>query len=121
MIGIGTDILSIERMGAALARTGMRLVHRLLAPDERDDVGADDPHTLGKAFASKEAVVKALGTGFRQGIGWHDVRISRDSLGCPQVTLHGAALARLRQLGGTRVLLSVSDERDYVVAFAVVS
>jgi holo-[acyl-carrier protein] synthase len=49
------------------------------------------------------------------------VRIYRDTLGRPAVTLHGAAEQRLQALGGSQVLLSLSDERDYVVAFAVVS
>jgi holo-[acyl-carrier protein] synthase len=121
MIGIGTDILSIERMATALDRTGVRLAHRVLAPEERERIDGTDACALGKAFAAKEAVVKALGTGFRQGIGWHDVRIYRDTLGRPAVTLHGAAEQRLQALGGSQVLLSLSDERDYVVAFAVVS
>lgn len=120
MIGIGTDILSIDRMAKALERSGERLVHRILAPQER--VGQPyDCRSLAKAFAAKEAVVKALGTGFRGGVGWHDVTLSRDSLGKPCVQLHGAAQARYETLGGQQILLSISDERHYVVAFAALS
>lgn len=121
MIGIGTDILTISRMTAVWDRQGERLLERLLHPDERARVVADNPRALAKAFAAKEAVAKALGTGFRQGVRWCDIETGRDDLGRPTVTLHGAARDRMVSLGGSQVLLSLSDERDTVVAFAVIS
>lgn len=120
MKGVGTDILSVKRIAATMERTGDRFVCRILAPEERDRIDTGSPHALAKAFAAKEAVAKALGTGFRQGVGWHDIRIERDALGCPSVSLHAAARERCSSVGASRVLLSLSDEEDYVVAFAVV-
>lgn len=120
MKGIGTDILAIARMAAAIERTGRRMGQRILTPAELDRIDALNPRALSKAFAAKEAVVKALGTGFRGGIGWHNIEISRDELGRPQVTLSGPAVTRFATMGGRQVLLSLSDEKDYVVAFAVI-
>jgi len=120
MKGVGTDILSVKRVEATMERTGERFAWRILAPEERDGVDTRSPRVLAKAFAAKEAVAKALGTGFRQGIGWHDIRIERNALGCPLVSLHGVARDRCSHLDASQVLLSLSDEEDYVVAFAVV-
>ena len=119
MIGIGTDIVAIARVEAVLNRQGQRFVNRILAPEERR-ASLNGRH-LAKAFCAKEAVVKALGTGFRLGIGWHDVVISRNALGAPTVVLRGAAAERLAALGGQQVLVTVADEKAYAVAYAVAS
>lgn len=121
MIGIGSDLLVISRMAAVLARRGEALANRLLHSNERLRIDRHDARAMAKAFAAKEAVAKALGTGFRQGVRWVDIETGRDELGRPVVTLHGAAAARFDALGGRQVLLSLSDERDLVLAFAVIS
>lgn len=119
MLGIGTDIIAIDRIEAVYSRQGQRFIARILAPQERTSVMTG--RQLAKAFCAKEAVVKALGTGFRGGIGWHDIVISRNRLGAPTVVLQGAAATRLNALGGQQVLLSIADEKAYAVAYAVVS
>ena len=119
MLGIGTDIIAIARIEAVFARQGQRFINRILAPHERSC--AITGRQLAKAFCAKEAVVKALGTGFRLGIGWHDILISRNALGAPVVSLEGAAAIRLKALGGQQILLSIADEKAYAVAYAVVS
>lgn len=119
MLGIGTDIIAIDRVEAVYTRLGERFVARILAPQERSS--GMTGRQLAKAFCAKEAVVKALGTGFRMGIGWHDIVIGRNTLGAPTVVLHGAAATRLQALGGQQVLLSIADEKAYAVAYAVIS
>ena len=121
MIGIGTDILQLARIEGVVARQGERFVKRILTPQEQSEYAssAQQYRLLGKRFAAKEAVVKALGTGIGHGVSWQDICVQHDDLGAPRVVLSGGAAARAKQLGGSSVLLSLADERDYVVAFAI--
>ena len=119
--GIGTDIVEIARMQAALERHGARFGERILnaaelAAWERRDRSAS---FLANRFAAKEAAVKALGCGFRNGVRFRDVEVASDALGKPELILHGAALERMQVLGATASALSISDERLYAVAFVV--
>lgn len=122
ILGIGSDLMEVARMEAALARRGRALAERLLAPEElREWEGHAAPaRLLAKRFAAKEAVLKALGTGLRDGTCWSDVRVAHDRRGKPEVCLDGAAARRFGQLGGRFCWLSLSDERAYVVAFAII-
>ncbi|MEE4204441.1 MAG: holo-ACP synthase [Halieaceae bacterium] len=119
--GIGTDLVEITRIAAAIDKHGERFARRILTEPESARIGCSDPRALAKAFAAKEAVAKALGTGFQQGIGWQDIEVSRNALGAPVVTLSGAAAARMLELGGRDVLLSLSDEHTHALAFAVMT
>ena len=74
---------------------------------------------LAKRFAAKEAVVKALGTGIGNGVGWKHVEISKDDLGKPLVKLSGGALERANEMSIGSSFISYSDEKDYVVAMVV--
>ena len=119
MIGIGVDIVNIARVERVFEKFGERFAKKVLAPGELQSLSLD-PRLLAKRFAAKEAVAKALGTGFRQGITMPSISIEKSPLNQPQVVLTGAAKARLDSMGGREVLLSISDEVDSVVAFAVV-
>lgn len=123
MIAIGTDILSVARIEQALARHGDRFAQRILAPVELSTYRASSSpdRLLAKRFAAKEAIAKALGTGIGEKVSWQDISISHDEAGAPLVTLSGGALRTCEKKGGHKVLLSLSDERDYVVAFAVLA
>lgn len=122
ILGIGTDILAVSRMVAALDRRGTALGDRLLHPLELQlwQEHQQSASWLAKRFAAKEALLKALGTGLRTGISWHDMIILPDELGRPEVTWQGEAAARLEKLGKCRTLVTLSDEQQYVVAFAVI-
>jgi holo-[acyl-carrier protein] synthase len=74
---------------------------------------------IAKRFASKEAIAKALGTGFREGITMPLITVTKNQLNKPEVALAGAAAERLRAIGAQEVLVSISDEVDSVVAFAI--
>ena len=93
---------------------------RILTTNELARIDPLDKRALAKAFAAKEAVAKALGTGFRGGVSWRDIELNRDHWGRPVVSLTGAAARRLKFMGGAEVLLSLSDERHTVLAFAMV-
>ena len=123
MIAVGTDILKIERIDDVVQRLGERFVERILTPSEREEYAASarPNNLLAKRFAAKEAVAKSLGTGIGRGVSWQDICISHDENGAPSVELSGGAASVARQKGGSRVALSLADEEDYVVAFAVLA
>lgn len=119
MVGVGTDLIEIERIERALARHGEYLVHRLLSPREREGFGGDIPaRRLAGRFAAKEAVLKALGTGLRD-CRWHDVEVINDPLGRPEVILSGALKGLAREQSVGRILLSITHSRSHALAFAV--
>ena len=123
MIAVGTDIIKFERIDDVLERLGDRFVERILTPREREEYAASSRpgNLLAKRFAAKEAVAKSLGTGIGRGVSWQDIRISHDDNGAPLVTLTGGALDVAREKGGSRVALSLADEVDCVIAFAVLA
>lgn len=122
VIGIGTDIVQVARIRAALERQGRSFAERVLCQAELAtfDNKNNKAAYLAKRFAAKEAASKALGTGIGA-ISWHDFEITNDSAGAPHLELTGAALRKMEELNATRALLSISDERDFVVAFVVLS
>lgn len=123
MIAVGTDILEIERLEAVVGRLGDRFAARILTPAEREEYRASKLplRLLAKRFAAKEAIAKALGTGIGRGVSWQDMAIVHDASGAPAVELSGGAMAAAKSRGGSRVLLSLADERHYVVAFAALT
>ena len=118
--GLGVDIIETERIGQALDRYGARFTRRLLSKAEWEDWqkrgGRLD--TLAGYWAGKEAIAKALGTGFR-GFSFRDITISHDDLGRPRGTLHGQALVISRSLDVTSLWLAISHTADYAMATAV--
>lgn len=118
--GIGTDILQISRMAKSLQRTP-RLAERILTASELAcfHTATNQPLFLAKRFSAKEAIVKALGTGIGRGVGWQHIEITKDANGKPEVQLTSGALLKAQQSGIGSMHLSYSDEKEYVVAFAV--
>lgn len=118
--GIGTDILQISRMEQALERTPA-LAQRILTTSEYEQfLKVSNPSLfLAKRFCTKEAVSKALGTGIGRGVSWKHIEIAKDASGRPEVELSAGALDRAEGLGIKSVHLSYSDEKEYIVAFAV--
>ena len=123
MIAVGTDILKVQRVEEVLARLGERFARRILTEKELEEYqdSAQAARLLAKRFAAKEAIAKSLGTGIGRGVSWQDMQIEHDEHGAPVVILTGGALSAAQQRGGARVALSIADERDYVVAFAVLA
>jgi holo-[acyl-carrier protein] synthase len=117
--GIGTDIVQVSRIRDSLDRFGERFARRVLARDEwaRFEVAARPAHFLAKRFAAKEAAAKALGTGFRDGLGLRDIVVVNDARGRPGLEFQGRARELLDALGIGECFVSISDEREYAVAF----
>ena len=121
MIGIGVDLCAIDRMAKAIEKE--HYVSRIFTAQERaymDARGVGRAQSAAAMFAAKEAVAKALGTGFIQGIMPWTIEVTHEESGAPGVRLHGAASERLEALGGARVHLSLSHEGDSAMAFVVI-
>jgi holo-[acyl-carrier protein] synthase len=121
--GIGTDLVEVARMASALERFGERFGTRILGPQELVDWARSghSPRFLAKRFAAKEAAAKALGTGFQKGVRWAEIQVLHDDLGCPRLDFTGGAAARAAQLGVHSSQISISDERQYALAFVVLT
>ena len=117
IVGVGTDLCSAGRIARAMENE--RFALRVFTPAERERLNGLCPERVHERaagmFAAKEAVAKALGTGFA-GFGMADVEILADERGRPTVCLHGGAAALA---GGGRVHLSVSHDGGMALAFAV--
>ena len=119
IIGIGTDLCAVSRMERAITKE--HFYTRVFFDGERaylDGREKTRAQSAAAMFAAKEAVAKALGTGFARGVMPWTIEITHEG-GAPGVHLHGAAQERLTTLGGGRVLLSLSHEGDMAMAFAV--
>jgi holo-[acyl-carrier protein] synthase len=123
VIAVGTDILRVGRIDEVLSRLGGRFVRRILTQQEQAEFHASGQpgRLLAKRFAAKEAIAKSLGTGIGRGVSWQDIQIEHDANGAPRVLLLGGAKRAALERGGSRVELSLADEREYVVAFAVLT
>jgi holo-[acyl-carrier protein] synthase len=119
--GVGTDIVKVSRIQSGLDRYGERFARRILTAAELDAFREEKrpAHFLAKHFAAKEAVVKALGTGFRDGIKFADIHITHDSLGKPDIEYDGNTALLLDKMGVFQSHISLSDEHDYAIAFVI--
>ena len=115
--GVGCDVADVERIRPLAAQE--RFLQKVYTPRERAAIAAKGAPTAAGLWAAKEAVSKALGTGF-DGFGPREVEICTTGRGAPEVQLHSGAQARLTALGGERIHVSISHERTLALAFAVV-
>jgi len=121
--GIGTDLCQVARIAAVCERFGVaRFAKRILRDEELAQFGrARDPvRFLAMRFAAKEALVKAMGTGFRQGVWLRDVGMVQEPSGRPVPVFSPAARARLDAAGAGEGHITLSDEAGMVVAVAVI-
>lgn len=120
IFGIGTDIVQVARLETLWQRHGERAARRILAPDEWEEfsICADPARLLAKRFAAKEAFAKALGTGVRAPASLTALAITHDALGKPGFAF-APPLARYLENRHLRAHLSLSDEKETVLAFVV--
>lgn len=117
--GIGVDILEIERIQHSIDQLGNNFLERIFTTEEIRY--CQSKHNAGQhfaaRFAAKEAVSKALATGWRGDFAWKDVEIMNDALGQPHVTLYG----KLKEtLAGASIFVSLSHSRSHVVAMVII-
>ena len=121
IVGIGVDIAETARVRKLVAKFGERFARRILTDDELAEFERRRrPEAyLASRFAAKEAVAKALGTGIGGRFGFHSVQIDHDRLGRPVVSFLEGAAELVDELKIGNALISLSDERHYVVAMVV--
>ena len=121
VLGIGTDITECLRIAQMIERHGELFVDRVYTPEEtgycRNRKQATQ-HFTGR-WAAKEAVLKALGTGWIRGVSWRDIEIRNEAGGRPVVLLHGGAQQTAQRLGVTEVLVSISHCHTHATAYAI--
>ena len=121
IVGTGTDIVEVSRIYRLVRRFGDRFAARILTERERrtDSDERQLAAYLARQFAAKEAVSKALRSGMKNGVHFRSIEVTRQPDGAPVVTLLGGALDRAGRLGITDIHVSISDEKEYALAFAV--
>lgn len=121
IIGIGTDIVEIERIRRMIERHGDQFVRRCFTALEIEYASRhrDSAVRYAGRWAAKEAVVKVLGTGFIQGITFHDVEVVSLHTGKPTVRLSGQAGSIAEGLAITEIKLTISHSREYATATAI--
>ena len=119
--GIGTDIVEISRINRILKKSPKGFAERILHQNELKIFKQHkSPEAfLAKRFSAKEAVAKALGTGIAHGVAFQDIEISNNEDGQPILTLHGKTLEIAQAKGVSHCHISLSDERNYAIAYVV--
>ncbi len=118
--GIGTDIVQVSRMASLWQRYGHRLAQRVLGAGELAELPDENPwRFVAKRFAAKEAFAKAAGTGLRAPVLLGNLELTHDAWGRPSFRCATVLQNWLDARGIGRVHVSLSDERDMVVAFVV--
>lgn len=118
IVGTGVDLAEIPRIAEALRRHGERFAKRLFTEQEISycEKFKNSAERYAARFAAKEAAFKALGTGWREGVRWRDVEVTHLPSGKPELRLSGRAEELARDLGVTRMAISISHADHYVVA-----
>lgn len=120
ILGLGLDVVDLKRIERLHQRHGEVFIRRFCRPGEwqKRQGGALIEH-LGGLFAAKEAVMKALGTGWAEGLSFHHVEVVRLASGAPTIRLHHKALERSQELAVDAIHLSITHERSYAAAVAI--
>ena len=123
ILGTGVDIIELDRIERLIE--GTSTLDRIFAEGEVDACRAEGFSSkrtvsrLAGLFAAKEAVMKALGTGWTRGVAFSDIRITHTPAGQPQAALFGKTAEIAASMGVERILVSISHCRTYAVAFAL--
>ena len=127
IVGLGHDVCDARRIERALLRFGTRFTERIFTSVERTRCGKRTKlaDCYARRFSAKEALAKALGTGFRRGVYWRDIGVVNEPSGKPTLRLSGGALKRLEELVPpgmeATINLSLTDDRELAHAIVVIS
>ncbi len=121
IIGVGVDVVEIRRFRAVLDRQGERFTKRVFTPGEQEYCRAhrDPVPSFAARFAAKEALFKALGTGWAKGVSWLDVDVRRIDGRAPVLKLQGEAAKISASLGAHKLHLSLSHTEESAVAVVI--
>ena len=127
IIGIGNDLINISRIERTIERFGDRFIQRIFTEEEqiKSEKRKLKIASYAKRFAAKEACSKALGSGFRKGVFWHDMGVVNLPSGKPTMNLTGGALKRLKEITPegqvAQIDLTLTDEPPMAEAFVIIS
>ena len=118
IVGLGIDIAEVNRVEAAIARHGRRFLERVFTDGE---IAYCESHRnrferYAGRFAAKEAAMKALGTGWTNGVRWVDIEVARETSGRPALVLHGVTHQHAKRLGVRRISLSITHSGNTALA-----
>ena len=118
IVAIGIDLVEIARIEEVFARRGDRFRARVFTDDEINycEHRASKFASYAARFAAKEATMKALGTGWSDGVGWMDIEVVSGPNGAPALQLHRRALERLREIGATKAHVSLTHSGSLAMA-----
>ncbi len=121
IVGIGTDIVDVERIASLIEKYGDTFLKKTFTDSEIDACKnrADSAQKFAARFAAKEAMAKALGTGFRDDITLKSLSIKNDELGAPIAVLDSNAQNALEKLGAKKILVSLTHIKNLAQAFAI--
>ena len=121
IVGLGTDIVEVERISRMIERHGNSFVQRIFTPAEIEHCQQrkHSAEPFAGSWAAKEAVMKVLGTGFIQGTHFQEIEDVSELSGRPRVVLHGSTAEIAKQLGINDVLITISHCREYATATAI--
>ncbi|RII30573.1 MAG: 4'-phosphopantetheinyl transferase [Geobacter sp.] len=119
--GIGTDIVSIERFQRFVDQGNTSLLHRLFTAQEYELCSSrkDAAACFAARFAAKEAFLKALGSGLRDGMSWKEMEVVKDGQGKPELTLSGTASEIFGKKSLDKIYLSLSHDGGHAIAMVV--
>lgn len=124
IVGLGTDIVSIDRIAKLLEKNKGAFVEKLCTKEEKSYLQscADITPKLAKLWAVKEATVKALGTGFIEGISFKDIELRHNSLGRPELNISGKAKEKLNEITKEdfNIVVSLSDDKPWAQAVVII-
>ena len=122
VLGIGVDIVSVERIRGLLERQGDRFLERVFTDAEREYCGKfkDPAERYAARFAAKEAVAKAFTTGIGEYLDWKSIGVVTGERGQPEIALDQKGQLLLWDFGGKTVGISLSHTEDTAIAFAAV-
>jgi holo-[acyl-carrier protein] synthase len=119
IVGLGIDLVEVERVARSTERYGDRFLRRIYHPRELEQTRGDRVQYLAARFAVKEALFKALGTGWARGIRWVDVEVQNLPSGQPVLLLHGAAAEHARSLGADRSHVTITHTAGHAAAVVI--
>ena len=121
IVAIGIDLVEIARIEEVFARRGDRFRARVFTDGEISycEARASRLASYAARFAAKEAAMKALGTGWSDGVSWKDIEVVRGANEAPEVQLHGRALERMREIGASSAHVSLSHSANLAIAQVV--
>lgn len=121
VVGLGTDLMEIERIAQSIARFGDRFLQRVFTQREIEycQRKKNAAESFAARFAAKEAGAKALGTGISYGISWLELEVAREPGGRPRLDLWGRAAERARDLGVANISLSLTHSKEVALAVVV--